>query len=69
MALRVGDLAYLHVHPAGGGGHGEHSGGSPGGETIRFMTEFPSEGRYRLFLQFKRQGKVRTAAFTRQVER
>ena len=67
VALREGDLAYLHVHPAeaGHGGHG------PKGtsEAIRFMTEFPSEGRYRLFLQFKHQGKVRTAAFTRELGR
>jgi hypothetical protein len=31
------------------------------------MTEFPTEGRYRLFLQFKHEGKVHTAAFTRDV--
>jgi hypothetical protein len=33
------------------------------------MTEFPAAGRYRLFLQFKYQGQVRTAEFTRQVQR
>jgi hypothetical protein len=65
VALRDGDLAYLHVHPveAGHGGHGA-SEGSGAGDAIRFMTEFPSEGWYRLFLQFKHEGKVRTAAFT-----
>ena len=31
------------------------------------MTAFPTEGRYRLFLQFKHAGKVHTAAFTREV--
>jgi hypothetical protein len=57
VALRAGDLAYLHTHPAGEG-HGD---------AIGFETEFPSEGRYRLFLQFKHDGEVHTAAFTRSV--
>jgi hypothetical protein len=56
VALREGDLAYLHVHPTGG-----EAG------PVAFATEFPSEGRYRLFLQFKHQGQVHTAAFTREV--
>ena len=30
------------------------------------MTEFPSEGRYGLFLQFKHDGEVHTAEFTRE---
>lgn len=58
VALREGDLAYLHVHPSGTGG------GGPGS----FATEFPTSGRYRLFLQFKDDGRVHTAAFTRTVE-
>ena len=58
VALREGDLAYLHVHPDG------HPGGT---EPISFSTEFPSEGRYRLFLQFKHEERVHTAAFTREV--
>ena len=75
VALREGDLAFLHVHPVGGsaghGGHGaEHSeSGSEAEAGIRFMTEFPSEGRYRLFLQFKHGGEVHTAEFTREVAR
>ena len=60
VALRKGDLAYLHVHPMEGEGHG-------GGEGIRFMTEFPSADTYRLFLQFKHEGRVHTAAFTQEV--
>ena len=55
VALREGDLAYLHVHPDGDG--------------ASFMTEFPGAGRYRLFLQFKYQGRVHTAEFTREVSR
>ncbi len=54
VALREGDMAYLHVHPV---------------EAIKFATEFPSDGRYGLFLQFKHRGKVHTAAFTREVAR
>jgi hypothetical protein len=60
VALREGDLAYLHVHPAG---HGAPAGGGP----IEFATEFPTAGRYRLFLQFRDAGRVHTAAFTRTV--
>jgi hypothetical protein len=58
VALREGDLAYLHTHPA------EHDGGN---ESVPFATEFPSENRYRLFFQFKHEGRVHTAAFTRDV--
>jgi hypothetical protein len=57
VALREGDLAYLHVHPE------EH------GAAVSFMTEFPSEGRYRLYFQFKHAGRVHTAEFTQQVAR
>ena len=53
VALRKDDLAYLHVHPEGAG--------------VRFATEFPSAGTYRLFLQFKHRGRVHTAAFTQRV--
>jgi hypothetical protein len=82
VALREGDLAYLHVHPVEGesgssadGGHeaeqGEHgSSGEPAADApIAFATEFPTDGRYRLFLQFQVDGKVQTAAFTREVSR
>ena len=57
VALREGDLAYLHAHP------------DAHGETVSFMTEFPSEGRYRLYLQFKHEGRVHTAEFTQEVQR
>lgn len=58
VALREGDLAFLHVHP-----ESEASEGS----DIRFAVEYPSKGAYRLFLQFKVDGRVHTAAFTREV--
>ena len=54
VALREGDLAYLHVHP-------EQAGAGP---EIPFVAEVPSAGRYRLFLDFRHGGTVRTAAFT-----
>jgi hypothetical protein len=60
VALREGDLAYLHVHPTG-------HGGVAAGEPVEFATEFPTKGRYRLFLQFQHEGRVHTAAFTRDV--
>lgn len=58
VALREGDLAYLHVHP-----HEEAHDGDAGGPTIDFTAEVPSAGRYRLFLDFKADGVVRTATF------
>jgi hypothetical protein len=53
VALREGDLAFLHVHPTGDGPD--------------FEVEFPTPGRYRLFLQFKHEGRVQTVAFTQAV--
>ncbi|MER5632900.1 hypothetical protein [Streptomyces nitrosporeus] len=60
VALRSGDLAYLHVHPNGEPGDGTTE---PGPE-ISFDVTAPSRGAYRLFLDFRHEGKVRTAAFT-----
>ncbi|WP_431043105.1 hypothetical protein ACQUSR_15230 [Streptomyces sp. P1-3] len=60
VALRSGDLAYLHVHP--GGAPGDAATGP--GPDISFTATAPSAGTYRLFLDFKHDGKVRTAAFT-----
>ena len=54
MAIRTGDLGYLHVHPEEG----------PSGPRIDFATAFPTHGTYRLFLDFKHRGTVRTADFT-----
>ena len=53
VALREGDMAFLHVHPKD--------------EGVSFEAEFPSAGQYRLFLQFKHQGRVQTVAFTQEV--
>jgi hypothetical protein len=50
VALRDGDLAYLHVHADE--------------ERLSFEADFPTPGAYRLYLQFRHDGQVRTAAFT-----
>jgi hypothetical protein len=60
VALREGDLAYLHVHPEGAPGDGR----TPAGPQIEFVAQVPSAGRYRLFLDFQHGGVVRTAEFT-----
>jgi len=60
VALRAGDLAYLHVHPAGEPGDGV----TPPGPGITFYATAPSAGDYRLFLNFQHAGVVRTAEFT-----
>ena len=60
VALRSGDLAYLHVHPEGTPGDGVTD---PGPDVV-FFAEVPSPGRYHLYLDFKHEGVVRTAAFT-----
>ena len=53
VALRQGDLAFLHVHPDA--------------DRLRFGATFPTAGAYRLFLQFKVNGAVQTVAFTEEV--
>ena len=59
VALRAGDLAFLHVHPLGDAT--DHA------PAVRFAAAFPTPGRYRLFLDFSVDGAVRTAAFTIEV--
>ena len=60
VALREGDLAYLHVHPDGELGD---PGTEPGPE-VTFFADVPAAARYRLFLDFRHGDVVRTAAFT-----
>jgi len=55
VALRDGDLAFLHVHP------------NENDDRIGFDATFPTAGAYRLFLQFKVNGAVQTVAFTEEV--
>jgi hypothetical protein len=56
VALRDGDLAYLHVHPLGA------EPAEPAG-PVRFAVEVPSAGTYALFFDFKVDGEVHTAHF------
>ena len=57
VALRDGDLAYLHVHP-----HGDApAAGETSGPEIVFEATAPTEGRYLLFLDFQVDGQVHTA--------
>ncbi|MGW7211446.1 hypothetical protein [Streptomyces collinus] len=60
VALRSGDLAYLHVHPHGTPGDGT----TRPGPDISFTATAPSVGAYRLFLDFQHKDTVRTVAFT-----
>jgi hypothetical protein len=59
VALREGDLAYLHVHPGGEPGDGR----TKPGPDIEFGAEVPTVGGYHLYLDFKHDGVVRTAQF------
>ena len=59
VALRGGDLAYLHVHPEGEPGDGT----TEPGPAVDFVAEVPSAGSYHLYLDFKHDGVVRTAQF------
>lgn len=53
VALRDGDLAYLHVHPLDDVPKG----------PVDFAVEYPSAGRYALFFDFQVDGQVHTARF------
>jgi hypothetical protein len=59
VALRDGDLAYLHVHPLDD---------EPAG-PVRFGVELPSSGTYALFFDFLVDGTVHTAPFVLEVTR
>lgn len=60
VALRAGDLGYLHVHPLGEV--------DDQGADVAFAATAPSAGSYRLYLDFRHDGVVRTAAMTVDVE-
>lgn len=59
VALRDGDLAYLHVHAHGD----EPKPGDTSGPAVTFTAEAPTAGRYLLYLDFQVDGKVHTAEF------
>ncbi len=54
VAIRDGDLAYLHVHPL------DETAGS-GGPRVRFAVEVPTAGTYGLYFDFSHRDEVRTA--------
>ena len=56
VAFRAGDLAYVHVHPAG-----------EDGATTSYDADLPGPGTYRLFLEISVGGSVRTVPFTLEV--
>ena len=58
VALREGDLAYLHVHPL----EIESESG-----VVEFRARFPTQGRYRLFLQTRPEGELITTSFDVQI--
>lgn len=59
VALRQGDLAYLHVHA-----HGEEPQAEElSGPEVRFTVQAPTAGRYLLYLDFQVDGTVHTAPF------
>ncbi|MFG2047456.1 hypothetical protein ACGFIW_08515 [Micromonospora sp. NPDC048935] len=60
VALRRGDLAYLHMHPDGTPGDGR----TQPGPAVTFLADVPSTGSYRLYLDFRHGGAVHTAEFT-----
>jgi len=55
VAIRDGDLAYLHVHPL------DDTDG-PGGPSVRFAVDVPAAGTYGLFFDFSHGGAVHTAS-------
>lgn len=59
VALRDGDLAFLHVHPEGA----EPEQGQSGGPAIAFAAEAPTAGKYLLYLDFQVDDTVHTATF------
>jgi hypothetical protein len=57
VAVRAGDMAFLHVHPV------EEADGI-GGPDVRFAVVVPTPGTYRLFFDFSHGGAVHTASAT-----
>ncbi|MGR2752921.1 heavy-metal-associated domain-containing protein [Agromyces arachidis] len=60
VMLRAGDLGYLHAHPLD---EAENAGASDLGPDIRFAATPPTAGDYLLYVDFKVDGQVHTAAF------
>ncbi len=56
VILREGTLDFIHAHPV------EEVGAKQNG-TVNFMVDFPEAGKYKVFTQFQRGGKVLTTNF------
>lgn len=56
VILRDGDLQFIHGHPV-------ESATDRQTGVIHFMVGFPESGKYKVFFQFQRSGKVSTADF------
>jgi hypothetical protein len=54
IAVRIGDLAYIHEQPTL----------DPSNPVFSITVDFPTSGAYRLFFEFSRGGTSHTAAFT-----
>ena len=59
VALRAGDLAYLHTHPEGAA----PVPGEVSGPEVEFATTAPTPGRYHLYFDFQVEGQVHSAPF------
>ncbi|SDD53357.1 hypothetical protein SAMN05216410_3447 [Sanguibacter gelidistatuariae] len=59
VALREGDLAFLHVHAEGATPQASDT----AGPDIVFAAQAPTAGRYLLYLDFQVDGEVHTAEF------
>ncbi|WP_109507754.1 hypothetical protein [Nocardioides speluncae] len=58
VVLRAGDLGYAHVHSDADAASGA------AGPDVLFHAEIPSADLYRIFVEFRHGGVVRTAVFT-----
>lgn len=56
VVLHEGTLAYIHVHPAHGAEQKQNG-------NVDFMLTFPESGKYKIFTQFEREGKIITTNF------
>ncbi|MCM2419095.1 hypothetical protein [Streptomyces sp. RKAG293] len=61
-AFHEGDTAFAHLHPQ------TKVNGDHGGPELSFHAELPTQGNWRLFLQFQTGGKLHTAAVTLNVD-
>ena len=56
VILKEGTLDYIHTHALANTSSSQNG-------TIKFHVEFPSAGKYKVFMQFQHQGKILTSSF------